>query len=293
MSRFLLVSILLFSHAALPAMPDTVDVLLTNDDGYSSPGIKVLQSALSAAGYNVIVVAPLKQQSASGMKVSLHSLKVIEQGPRVWSVEGSPADSVLVALAGIYKSSPPKYVVSGPNFGQNLGSNVMLSGTVGAAVTAAMQGIPSISLSVGLDLGESERTPIKFPSTVVAFRHAAKLLVRVLQEIQQQPSFIPKGHVLNINYPLRMKKTGGANFAASRVSQAGGFKLNHSDIDTSTNISKVEVVIEELELHAKGVDARYFSEGHATFSLLKPDWNATSDSIKVLTELVSNLNKGR
>lgn len=292
MSRFLLVSTLLFSHGILPAMSDTVDVLLTNDDGYSSPGIKVLQSALSAAGYNVIVVAPLKQQSAAGMKVSLHSLKVVEQGPRVWSVEGSPADSVLVALASIYKSSPPKYVVSGPNFGQNLGSNVMLSGTVGAAVTAAMQGIPSISLSVGLDLGESEGTPIKFPSTVVAFRHAAKLLVRVLQEIQQQPGFIPKGHVLNINYPLRMKKT-GADFAASRVSQAGGFKLNHSDIDTSTNISKVEVVIEELELHAKGVDARYFSEGHATFSLLKPDWNATSDSIKMLTELVSNLNKGR
>ena len=288
MLRAILISFCLFSQQGMLSASEKMTVLLTNDDGYLSEGVSVLYGELTAAGYDVTVVAPLNQQSATGMKVSLHPLSVLNHAPNVWSVEGTPADSVRVALANFYKKRLPDYIVSGPNFGQNLGSNVMISGTVAAAVVGTIEGITSVALSVGLDLNESNAEPTRFPSTVETFDRAAKLLVKVLEQHQRRPELIPKGHVLNINYPLRLNSE-GVPYVSSKVSDAGGFGIDHGDIDPATNISKVEIFVEEPTKHSTGVDAKYFGQGRVTFSLLKPDWNAADADVEKLNQLVRNL----
>lgn len=288
MLKTILVGFCLVCQQGMLLASGGMTVLLTNDDGYLSEGISVLYGELTAAGYNVTVVAPLNQQSASGMKVSLHPLSVVNHAPNIWSVAGTPADSVRVALANFYKKRPPDYVVSGPNFGQNLGSNVMISGTVAAAIVGAMEDITSIALSAGLDLLESNAEPARFPSTVEAFRSAAKLLVQVLDQHQRRPELIPKRHVLNINYPLSLN-TEGAPFVSSKVSDVGGFGIKYGDIDPATNISKVEIFVEKPTKHSTEVDAKYFSQGRVTFSLLKPDWNAADADVEKLNQLVRNL----
>ena len=287
MLRAILISFCLFSQQGMLSASEKMTVLLTNDDGYLSEGISVLYGELTAAAYDVTVVAPLNQQSATGMKVSLHPLSVLNHAPNVWSVEGTPADSVRVALANFYKNRPPDYVVSGPNFGQNLGSNVMISGTVAAAVVGTIEGITSVALSVGLDLNESNSEPTRFPRTVAAFDSAAKLLVKVLEQHQRQPELIPEGHVLNINYPLRLNAE-GASYVSSKVSDAGGFGISHGAINPATNISKVEIFVEQPTKHAIGVDAKYFSQGRVTFSLLRPDWNAADADVEKLNKFVRN-----
>jgi 5'-nucleotidase len=288
MLRVILVGFFLFSQQGMLSAREGMTVLLTNDDGYLSDGISILHHELTAAGYDVTVVAPLNQQSASGMKVSLHPLSVVNHSSNVWSVEGTPADSVRVALASIYKKRAPDYVVSGPNFGQNLGSNVMISGTVAAAIVGAMENITSVALSVGLNLAEANAEPIKFPSTVEAFHGAAKLLVQVLEQHQRQPKVIPAGHVLNINYPLSLTADGPL-FVSSRVSDLGGFGIAYGDIDPLSNISMVKIFDEEPTKHSPMVDATYFSQGRVTLSLLKPDWNAADTDIAKLNQLVRNL----
>ena len=85
-------------------------ILLTNDDGFDSPGIQAVHDSLVAAGHEVILVAPLGNQSSSGMRVITHGkLDYQEHAPGVWPVDGSPADAVLVALLHIMKEDAPVY----------------------------------------------------------------------------------------------------------------------------------------------------------------------------------------
>src|SRR5689334_6281258 len=129
-------------------------ILLTNDDGIRSPGLWTAASELSKLGF-VTVVAPREQ--ASGMGRSLPStsdgiiykeqMQVNGQEWTVYSVGGSPAQA---ALHGILEIAPqkPDLVVSGTNFGENVGYGITISGTVGAAMEAASLGIPSLAVSL-------------------------------------------------------------------------------------------------------------------------------------------------
>ncbi|MDH3434561.1 MAG: 5'/3'-nucleotidase SurE, partial [Gammaproteobacteria bacterium] len=180
-------------------------ILLTNDDGYDAPGIQALRAALVAAGHDVILVAPLQDQSGSGARVTTQgTLDYKEQSAGVWSVDGSPADSVLIGLLHIMGDESPDLVVSGANFGQNLGYAIN-SGTVGAATVAMYVGIPAIAVSVGVDLSERDAEPAPFPSTLQAFAGAAELSVKLIGDLQKAPTdkgdLLPEHTLLNINYP--------------------------------------------------------------------------------------------
>ena len=132
-------------------------VLLSNDDGYRSPGLQRLRTALQSIA-EVIVCAPDTEQSAASHSLSLHRpLRLFAHGDGVFSVDGTPADSVYVALHGENRVLPrrPDAVVSGINLGVNLGDDVFYSGTVAAAREGALKGVPSIALSAALD-AESE-----------------------------------------------------------------------------------------------------------------------------------------
>ncbi len=140
--------------ARLEASPPLV--LLSNDDGYSSPGLQSIRHALARRA-DVIVVAPEGEQSASSHSLSLHRplrLRSIEAG--VFALDGTPADCVYVALHAGTRVLPrrPDLVVSGIDHGMNLGQDAFYSGTIAAAREGALRGIPAMATSAhpSLDL---------------------------------------------------------------------------------------------------------------------------------------------
>src|SRR3990172_4925487 len=121
-------------------------ILLTNDDGYQSEGIRVLAEALRPLGA-VTVVAPVIEASAIGHALTLrHPLRLDEMGEGVFAVDGTPADCVNIAVATVLRGLPD-LVVSGINRGWNLGDDVTYSGTVAGALEGSMLGAPSFAVA--------------------------------------------------------------------------------------------------------------------------------------------------
>jgi 5'-nucleotidase len=151
-------------------MKKPIQILLTNDDGIQSPGLWAAAGALSELGY-VHVVAPREQFSGAGRSLLSTSDGIITQKQMqvngklwtVYSVGGTPAQAVLHAIYEILPE-PPDLVVSGINYGENPGTGITASGTVGAALEAASNGIRSIAISLETDLADhlSYSTAIDF-----------------------------------------------------------------------------------------------------------------------------------
>ena len=177
-------------------------ILLTNDDGISSPGLWAAAKALSALGY-VTVAAPREQHSGAGRSVPSWSDGEIKPtklmiGDAEWTcyaMGGSPAQSAQMGILQVLKRKPD-LVVSGINYGENPATDVTLSGTVGAALEAAASGIPALAVSLQLDnqdyLGHSLETDF---STAAFF--TAKF-ARILLEKKMPPDV----HALNLNVPI-------------------------------------------------------------------------------------------
>ena len=128
-------------------------ILVSNDDGYRARGLKLLAEALSPHA-DVVVCAPEVEQSAASHALSLHRpLRLFAHDPGVFSVDGTPADCVYVALYAETRvlGRRPDVVVSGVNHGVNLGDDVFYSGTVAAAREAALKGIPALAVSAARD----------------------------------------------------------------------------------------------------------------------------------------------
>ena len=124
-------------------------VLVSNDDGYSSTGIRALRDALTTWA-DVVVVAPETEQSATSHSLSLHRpLRTRSVEPGIFAIDGTPADCVYVALHAETRFLPrwPDLVCSGINRGLNLGQDAFYSGTVAAAREGALRGIPAIASS--------------------------------------------------------------------------------------------------------------------------------------------------
>lgn len=134
-----------------------LQILLTNDDGIRSPGLWAAAGALSGLGY-VTVTAPRYQSSGMGRSLPSTSDGIIQEeqvrvNGQVWSVfavGGSPAQAVLHGALEVMKQKPD-LVVSGINYGENVGSGVTISGTVGAAMEAVSLGIPALAVSLETD----------------------------------------------------------------------------------------------------------------------------------------------
>ena len=172
-----------------PAMPSPL-VLLANDDGYTSPGIRAMRAALVDAGAEVVLMAPEIEQSASSHALSLHRpmrLREVEAG--VFALDGTPADCVYVALHAGTRVLPrrPDLVVSGINHGMNLGQDAFYSGTVAAAREAALRGIPSIASSAHTSL-----------DLVRVARASSRVALALLRRPRRRPHGTP---LLNLNFP--------------------------------------------------------------------------------------------
>ncbi|MEL6563994.1 MAG: 5'/3'-nucleotidase SurE [Pseudomonadota bacterium] len=122
-------------------------ILITNDDGISAPGLAVLDSIAHSLGDEIWTVAPAFEQSGVGHCISYARPFMVQQiGERRFAVEGSPADCVLAGLHDILPAAPD-LILSGVNRGNNSAENALYSGTLGAAIEGALQGVLSIALS--------------------------------------------------------------------------------------------------------------------------------------------------
>lgn len=165
-------------------------ILLTNDDGIGSVGLRALADGLADLG-DVVVVAPDRERSAQSHAFTLHQpLRVEEVEPRCFAVDGTPADC---AYLGVLKlcGRTPDLVLSGINFGFNLGSDVFYSGTVAGAVEAALRQVPAIAMS--LDYRPGLRRDIGKFEHAVNFAHALARAVLA--------KGLPSGTLLNVNVP--------------------------------------------------------------------------------------------
>ena len=126
-------------------------ILITNDDGINAPGLKVLREIaeeLAGPDGEVWTVAPAFEQSGVGHCISFtRPMMVSKMDERTYAAEGSPADCVLAALHDIMKDARPDLVLSGVNRGNNSAENALYSGTLGAAMEAALQGVRAVALS--------------------------------------------------------------------------------------------------------------------------------------------------
>lgn len=162
-------------------------ILVTNDDGIYSEGLRKLADALRSLG-EVIIVAPDREQSAASHALTLNRpLRLLQLEQNEWIVDGTPADCVNLAVLKLLKEHRPDIVVSGINFGPNLGDDVTYSGTISAAFEGALLNIPSIAFSALV----GERFSF---DRGAAF--AAKLTKFVLDG-DRDPRI-----VLNVNFPL-------------------------------------------------------------------------------------------
>ena len=160
-------------------------ILVTNDDGISSPGLHALETALAAVG-EVHTVAPLYEQSAASRKITLRKpFRYERAGERRYAVDGTPADCAMMALVHLL-GFHPDLVVAGINNGPNLGENIYYSGTVAGAAEGAKYGIPAIAMSV------NQRVDIDYQP---AAEFASGLAGKVLEQ------GLPQGVALNVNVP--------------------------------------------------------------------------------------------
>ncbi len=123
-------------------------ILLTNDDGYLAQGIQILEKVLHEAGHEVWVCAPSDQRSAQSHAMTLKGkIRIHRYGDRHYHCSGSPADCILYGLGGNAMSFTPDVIISGINHGYNASTDILYSGTVGAASEGALRGYPSIAVS--------------------------------------------------------------------------------------------------------------------------------------------------
>jgi len=165
-------------------------IVVTNDDGISAPGIRALAAGLEGLG-TISIVAPSHERSASAQSLTLRQPIYCDHvAEREWAVEGTPADAMIIALHTLF-SEKPDLVISGINRGGNLGENVYYSGTVGAAMEAAINHVSAIAISLAGRGREFDFAP--------AAQFARRLVPMVLNE------GIPAGVVLNVNVPKNWK----------------------------------------------------------------------------------------
>jgi 5'/3'-nucleotidase len=230
-------------------------ILVTNDDGVHSEGIRALADALRPLG-DVTVVAPIQEASAIGHALTLRRpLRIETVGPDVFAIDGTPTDCVNIAITHILKEKPD-LIVSGINKGWNLGDDVTYSGTVSGALEGALLMIPSIAISAERFGDESE------------FGSSARAAAIVAEAVLDRG--MPKFTLLNINVPAGLNKGFRVTVQAKR---------NHV-----TSVSErldprqrpyywIEEGLNEWEPHDRS-DYQAVRDGYISITPLQPDMTA-------------------
>ncbi|MGD9021857.1 MAG: 5'/3'-nucleotidase SurE [Lysobacterales bacterium] len=275
--------------------PPPLHILLTNDDGHEAPGINALYSVFTEAGHDVSMVAPSTEQSSTGMSITSRRNLALEQlGDGNWHLDGQPADTVLVALRHLLQDRQPDLVLSGVNFGPNLGAGLHISGTIGAAVMAALLGVPAIAVSVGFQFHEIDDSPLQFPSTHEAFEPAACFTRTVVDKLRATSlpgaPLLPPNVLLNINYPaLPGERIRGILYPEVSDIQLIGLDYERCN-ETGHVVPRYITDIDPEKPHEQEQgDVRAHLEGYITISAVRPNWNPPEEQKRALHRRLEGL----
>ena len=269
-------------------------ILLTNDDGHQAPGIQTLHRVLKQMGHRVSMVAPSTEQSATGMGITSRRNLALEQlETDYWHLDGQPVDTILVALRHILEDSPPDLVLSGINFGPNLGTALHMSGTIGAAIMATLNGFPSIAVSAGMRFDEIDS---QFPSTHDVFDAAAEFTCSVIDSLRTSTTrngrLLPKEILLNINYPPLprdlIKGVLHPKISAGNIIQMG----YHRCAETGHVVPGFYPGVDPEQPQNEAGDVRAHMEGYITISTIKPRWNPPAKQARKLEKRLEAVTLG-
>jgi 5'-nucleotidase len=236
-------------------------ILISNDDGIHAPGLEIAERIAALLSDDVWVVAPETEQSGASHSLTLtQPLRLRRITPRRYAVQGTPTDSVMMAVLHLMKDRVPDLILSGVNRGYNIADDVTYSGTVAAAMEGTALGIPSIALSQSFAERDDPEEHWDCAET-----HAPGL-IKKLFEIGW-----PKGILLNVNFPdcaadkvsrIRVTQQGTRDQSQLRVDQRVdargytyfwiGFRRIFTDPDEGTDlraISEDEISVTPLHLN--------------------------------------------
>lgn len=255
-------------------------ILITNDDGIYAEGIQRLSQCLyeKGPGYRLSIVAPDHERSAVGHAITMHRPLLVDEvsyihNPELtgWCVNGTPSDCVKLAIEAILEDKPD-LVISGINRGSNLGTDVLYSGTVSAAVEGLIMGIPSIAVSL---TGNGDAKSFDF---------AGKFVCRLFPTLLEAD--LPKSTLININIPTDIENIKGVR--ATRLGDRRYRNAFEKRIDPRGRIYywlAGELVEDDNE--EEDTDTRAVREGY--ISVTPIHFPLTND--KVLPELKTILDK--
>ncbi len=168
-------------------------ILLTNDDGYLAPGINVTFQHLIAAGHDVTIIAPERNSSGAGQSIAVYNpISMTKINSQIYFVTSTPADSVRLGLQEVYGSANnyPDLVISGINLGENVGEDVLYSGTVGAAREGTLHGVPGLAFSTPGPLYKN-------------LNSAADIVVDLVARLEKNNHLLEEAFIWNVNIPDR------------------------------------------------------------------------------------------
>lgn len=241
------------------------EILITNDDGFESEGLKKLVKMLKKEfKAKITVVAPATEKSACSHSITLTKpLRFVKVGKRFYKLDdGTPADCVYLALAALYKNRLPDLVISGINMGANVGEDITYSGTCAGAMEAVLQGIPALALSQFYKTNEKE----------LNFKNALNITKELIEKIFNQGFPLDKKEFLNVNFPSPKSK-----FKGVKICKAGKRVYNFK-AHANTNPRGVEyfwLASANLDFEdEKNSDIALLKQGYATITPIMLDLTA-------------------
>jgi 5'-nucleotidase len=264
------------------AAGDTLRILLTNDDGVGAPGLEVLREALAKEGHRLITVAPSANRSGASVSITTEgSISLRELEPDIWSVDGTPADCVRLAVTRILKE-PVDLAISGINFGQNIGAGTISSGTVGAAITATGLGIPSIAISQAVHPEDVSQTELYFPDAAVF----VVALVKQLMASRNGGPILPEEITLNVNNPpLHRSALNGVRL--TRQGRSTLYKIVYTTSEDGTVLMRFKPSTKREPV--SNADTTAIAEGYVSITPLDGSWTAGASQLESLKPLARAL----
>ena len=233
-------------------------VLISNDDGIFAPGIEALVQAFSQAGHEVLVCAPDSQRSAASHSLSIGRPQTVKEvefsgAAKAYAIGGTPADCVKLGLTVLCPDA--QAVVSGVNKGYNVGTDILYSGTVAAAMEGAICGRPALAIS------QMEKRE--------DFSRAAQLAVQMFARLMENP--LKPLSVLNVNYPACDEIKGVL------TAEMGQLHYVERYSPTAHNGEAAYVLMGEVEKgRRQSDDYEKLCQGYATLTVLHYDMTDTA-----------------
>lgn len=248
-------------------MSKTKEILLTNDDGFESKGIRVLAKMLKKEfDAKITIVAPANEKSACSHSITLtRPLQLVKVGKSFYKLDdGTPADCVYLALHALFKQKKPDLIISGINHGANISEDITYSGTCAGAMEAVLQGIPALALSQYYAKGEKHAD--------LDFKNALKLTKKLVARILKDGFPLQKKEFINVNFP-----SAKAEFKGIRVARAGKRLYNYKAYANKNprGVRYYWLCTTGLDAEKeKGTDVNLLLKGYATLTPIMLDLTA-------------------